>query len=83
MGARSTSTRECPDCQRAMESVTVTAGGNTPKVKTDERRDDFLGRLGMNERHDVQAVMCPACGLVRFYADIGGEADSDQRTVEF
>ena len=40
-----------------------------PHVKTDERRGGILGRLGMNEKREVTAVLCPECGLVRLYAE--------------
>ncbi|WP_459194753.1 hypothetical protein [Halosimplex sp. J119] len=64
----------CPDCGVSMESVEF--GMNDawqPHVKTEEKREGLLGKLGMNERQEVETVMCPECGLVRFYADI--EAD--------
>ncbi|MFC7142058.1 hypothetical protein ACFQMA_19755 [Halosimplex aquaticum] len=44
-----------------------------PHVRTDETREGLLGKLGMNERQEVETVMCPECGLLRFYADIEAE----------
>jgi hypothetical protein len=39
-------------------------------VKTGEKREGLLGKLGMNERAEVDTLMCPECGLLRFFADV-------------
>jgi len=63
-------TRRCPDCGVTMEPVTFgMTDAYQPHVKTDERRGGILGRLGMNEKREVTAVLCPECGLVRLYAE--------------
>ncbi len=46
---------------------------NPPHVRTDEKREGLLGKLGMSERKEVETVMCPECGLLRLYADIETE----------
>jgi hypothetical protein len=38
-----------------------------------ERREGILGKLGMKQRYDAEAYVCPECGLARLYADIDGE----------
>ena len=60
----------CPDCGVTMEEVKY--GMNdawNPYVNTGEKRTGLLGKLGMNERKEVTAVMCPECGLLRQYVE--------------
>ncbi len=40
-----------------------------PHVKTGEKREGLLGKLGASETKGVTTVMCPECGLVRHYAE--------------
>lgn len=64
--------RRCPDCDVYMEDVKLrTYDANPLAVTTDEPREGILGKLGIHERLDVKALMCPRCGLVRTYADLG------------
>ena len=42
-------------------------------VRTGEKRQGLLGKLGMNERKQLTTVMCPECGLVRHYAEFEEE----------
>ena len=62
----------CPDCGVATEPTDPVQAGEamTVKLRTRERRDGLLGSLGMRERLDVTAHVCPECGLVRWYADV-------------
>lgn len=59
---------ECPDCSVPMEPVDLQTGSANQKVVLDEPRDDLLGKVGMNERRDVETFRCPQCGLLRLYA---------------
>ncbi len=64
----------CPDCGVSTEPVEFgMSDAWKPHVRTDETREGLLGKLGMNERQEVETVMCPECGLLRFYADIEAE----------
>lgn len=66
-----TSSDRCPDCGVSLEPVKF--GMNDawkPYVKTSERREGFLGSLGMNEKKEVETGMCPECGRLLFHADL-------------
>jgi rubredoxin len=64
--------RRCPDCDVSMEQTEfIMANAHSPQLKTNEERDGLLGRLGLDEVADIETVVCPECGLVRFYADAG------------
>ncbi|WP_227353566.1 hypothetical protein [Haladaptatus salinisoli] len=63
--------KRCSDCGVTLE--TVKFGMNdawSPHVKTSERREGLLGSLGMSEKREVQARMCPECGRLSFYAKL-------------
>ncbi|PSQ57924.1 hypothetical protein BRD18_07065 [Halobacteriales archaeon SW_7_71_33] len=61
----------CPDCGVTMEPTDpITDGGQSVKLRTDDRQEGLLGRIGVHERLDVTAHVCPECGLVRWYADV-------------
>ncbi|NHN42461.1 hypothetical protein G9C85_12615 [Halorubellus sp. JP-L1] len=61
----------CPDCSVTLERVEFgMSDAWNPHVRTGEKKDGLLGKFGMNETVDVDAVMCPECGLVRLYADV-------------
>ncbi|MCU4799085.1 hypothetical protein OB920_01690 [Halobacteria archaeon HArc-gm2] len=63
--------RRCPDCDVVMGEVDFQmSNAYHPNVKLPERSEGILGSLGVKERRDVSAFMCPECGLVRFYADV-------------
>jgi predicted RNA-binding Zn-ribbon protein involved in translation (DUF1610 family) len=60
----------CPDCGVTMEEMPVETGeGYGLNVVSDENRGGLLGKLGMNQRYDLLAFVCPECGLARLYAD--------------
>lgn len=62
--------RRCPDCGVSMEETDyATTGGHEIQLVLDDAREGLLGSLGVNERADVTAYLCPECGLVRLYAD--------------
>jgi hypothetical protein len=57
-----------------MEPVKLrTNEGFKLRIDTDERREGFLGSLGLTENHSVEGRLCPECGLVRPYADVDEE----------
>ncbi|HMB50037.1 hypothetical protein [Natronoarchaeum rubrum] len=62
-----TTERRCPDCGVGMEAGRL-AGAE--RFVLDEPRDGLLGRVGVKEQFDVDAVVCPECGLIRAYADV-------------
>ena len=65
----------CPDCGVSMEPVKFGMTDATkPYIRTDEQREGILGKLGLTEKQDVTTVMCPECGLLRFYAETVEEA---------
>jgi len=40
-----------------------------PHVKTGERKEGWLGKLGVSERKEIETLACPECGLLRQYVD--------------
>ncbi len=58
----------CPDCSVDTERMRLEAGGHRPQVVSEEDRDGILGTLGVKQRYDAAAYVCPECGLVRLYA---------------
>jgi ssDNA-binding Zn-finger/Zn-ribbon topoisomerase 1 len=69
----------CPDCSVTMAEVEFgmdEGWGPGAYVKTGEKREGLLGKLGMNERKELTTVMCPECGMVRHFADFEDEADA-------
>lgn len=63
--------RSCPDCNVSMDPVEF--GMNdawNPHVRTGEKREGLLGKIGVEEQTPVETFMCPNCGLVRQYADV-------------
>ena len=66
--------RQCPDCDVTMEPVTLSAGGGgNVHARTEDQRDGLLGSLGLTGSHRLEGRLCPECGLVRTYADVGGQ----------
>jgi ribosomal protein S27AE len=64
----------CPDCGVTLEEVTFSlSDAYSPHVKTGEKREGLLGKLGASERFDVETLMCPECGRLAFYADLESE----------
>lgn len=60
--------RRCPDCGVELEATKLqTGGGHAVQIVAGER-EGVLGSLGLKRRNDVEAVVCPECGLVRLYA---------------
>ncbi|WP_254535078.1 hypothetical protein [Halomarina litorea] len=61
----------CPDCGVTMEEMKLrTDDGFKTKLVSDEARGGLLGSLGMKEKYDVEAWVCPECSLTRLYADV-------------
>ena len=61
----------CPDCGVTLEAVDFgMQDAWNPHVRTGEKKEGLLGKLGMNESVPVDAGMCPECGLVRLYANV-------------
>jgi hypothetical protein len=46
-----------------------TGGGYKTQILTGESREGWLGKLGVNERKEVETLACPECGLLRQYVD--------------
>ena len=62
--------RRCPDCGVTMHEVEMqTGGGYKTQILTGESREGWLGKLGVNERKEVETLACPECGLLRQYVD--------------
>jgi hypothetical protein len=60
----------CPDCGVTMEEMTLrTGGGYETRLVSDETREGLLGSLGVKEKFEVEAFVCPECSLTRLYAD--------------
>ncbi len=62
----------CPDCGVATEPADPVSSGYELQLRTDEQKGGLQGALGVRERLDVTAFVCPECGLVRWYADVEG-----------
>jgi len=60
----------CPDCSVETESMKLDASGYGLQFVSDENRKGVLGTLGMKQRYDAEAFVCPECGLSRVYADV-------------
>jgi rubredoxin len=61
----------CPDCGVSLEPVDFgMKDAYDPHVRTGEKKDGFLGTLGVEDSTPVDAVLCPECGLVRLYAQL-------------
>ena len=64
--------RRCPDCGVTMEGMTLrSTGGHNLQVVSEENREGILGKLGMNQTYGTETLVCPECGLVGLYADLG------------
>ncbi len=65
--------RRCADCDVSLERTALrTSDSMAVHLRTGERREGVLGALGMKERLDMDAWLCPECGRVRLYADLDG-----------
>ncbi|MCU4799086.1 hypothetical protein OB920_01695 [Halobacteria archaeon HArc-gm2] len=67
--------RNCPDCEVTLQTVSfgMKVGVNdawSPYVKTERTSGGLLGTLGISEKNDVDAHLCPDCGRVLLYADV-------------
>lgn len=60
----------CPDCGVETEPMTLNASQYNLQFISEERTDGILGTLGVKERFDATAFVCPECGLSRLYADL-------------
>lgn len=61
----------CSDCGVTLEPVEFgMQDAWKPHVRTGEKKEGLLGKLGVDEQTPVDAGMCPECGLVRLYADL-------------
>jgi hypothetical protein len=55
-----------------MEGMTLrSTGGHNLQVVSEENREGILGKLGMNQTYGTETLVCPECGLVGLYADLG------------
>ena len=64
----------CPDCGVTMEGTKLeTGGGYYLQFVSEENAEGILGKLGVKQRYDGTAYVCPECGLARLYADIDEE----------
>ncbi|MCL9817965.1 hypothetical protein [Natronocalculus amylovorans] len=63
--------RQCPDCELTLTKATPLTAmqGERVRLRTEDPRSGFLGRLGAKERVNVTGYVCPECGLVRWYVD--------------
>jgi uncharacterized protein with PIN domain len=62
--------RRCPDCGVRLEPVEFgMSDAYNPHVRTGERREGLLGKLGVDERRSVSALLCPECDRLLWYAD--------------
>lgn len=59
----------CSDCGVGMEEMTLDAHAHNLRLVSEEERDGILGTFGLTQTYDVNAFVCPECGLVRLYAD--------------
>lgn len=59
-------TRTCPDCGVAMEETDHKTTYNGDGIRVDTA-GGVLGALDLKGKY-VETVVCPDCGLVRFYA---------------
>jgi len=60
----------CPDCGVTMVDVEFgMQDAYKPHVKTGERKEGWLGKLGVSERKEIETLACPECGLLRQYVD--------------
>jgi len=60
----------CPDCSVEMERTRLDAMGYTLRFVSDEEESGILGSLGVKQKFDANAYVCPECGLSRLYADL-------------
>ncbi|WP_157972742.1 hypothetical protein [Haloprofundus halophilus] len=58
----------CPDCDVSMEGVNHETTYNGDGIRVDSG-GGILGALDLKGSY-VDAMLCPDCGLVRFYADV-------------
>jgi hypothetical protein len=56
-----------------MEAMELNASGYGVRFVSDESRGGILGKLGVKQKYDAEAFVCPECGLSRLYADLDGE----------
>jgi len=66
--------QRCPACAVTMERMSL-QGYNNLTLIDDDPAEGVAGSLGMKQRHDVDPLVCPECGLVRLYADLDGDAE--------
>jgi predicted RNA-binding Zn-ribbon protein involved in translation (DUF1610 family) len=60
----------CPDCGVTMEREDhLTTDGARIRLRLEESGDGLLGSF-TRKTPDVNAHVCPECGLVRWYADV-------------
>jgi hypothetical protein len=50
--------------------MTVKSGGYNLRFVSEEDADGIVGSLGVKEKFDANAFVCPECGLSRVYADV-------------
>jgi hypothetical protein len=46
------------------------ASGYKMRFVSEESADGILGNLGVNQKFNADAFVCPECGLARLYADL-------------
>lgn len=62
-------TRNCPDCDVALEETQYDANQRGNKIRLNDRGGGVLSKLGVTGSSYAYAYVCPECGLVRFYAE--------------
>jgi hypothetical protein len=53
-----------------MKRTRLDAMGYTLRFVSDEEESGILGSLGVKQKFDANAYVCPECGLSRLYADL-------------
>ena len=58
----------CPDCDVPMEAAEYMNSLESEPLKLKTEREGVLGSLGFGGETPLEAMVCPECKLVRFYA---------------
>jgi uncharacterized protein with PIN domain len=72
--------RRCPDCDRELEPVEYEhSKGGRAWVEIDPQQvslmesfvEELSGSVDETRTREIETMMCPACGLLRQYANLG------------